>query len=190
MLLFLCRHGETEWSLSGQHTGKTDIGLTARGKAQAIRLRKKLQQFEFEKIYTSPLRRAKETCEGMGAEEDPHLMEWDYGNYEGKKGSEIGEWDVFREGAPGGESPEEVKVRADAFLKKVKSLQGNVAVFSHGHFLRALTARFLETSVAFGSHLVLGVGSLSILGFEKKNPAIILWNDPNDQIAELLPQKR
>jgi probable phosphoglycerate mutase len=132
---------------------------------------------KFEKVFTSPLKRAKETAEGMGAEADPLLMEWDYGEYEGLTREEIPKgWDLFRDGAPGGESPQEVAGRADAFLKKIAALQGNVLLFSHGHFLKALTARFLQQNVEMGKHFTLSVASMSILGYERGEPVILLWN--------------
>ncbi len=178
MKLYLCRHGETEWSLSGQHTGKSDLPLTAKGRDEARRLRERLKGVHFERVFTSPLQRAQETCEGMGAIVEPLLSEWDYGDYEGLKREEIpADWELFRDGAPNGESPEQVAKRADEFLKKVAGLKGNGILFSHGHFLRVLAARFLGEDVELGKHLALSVASVSILGYDRKEPVIILWND-------------
>lgn len=178
MQLYLCRHGETEWALSGKHTGRTDISLTEQGIRQAAALRKRLQPIHFDAVFTSPRQRAVSTCEGMHAIADPNLVEWDYGDYEGLTSAEIGPaWDLFTQGAPGGESPLQVAKRADAFLFKVKQYQGKIAVFSHGHFLRMLAARFLGLAPEMGNLFVVSVASLSILGFEKGRPAIILWND-------------
>lgn len=179
MKIFLCRHGETEWSLSGRHTGqKADIGLTPHGKKEAVLLKERLKKESFIKVFTSPLRRAMETSAGMGAIVEPLLKEWDYGEYEGKMSKEIGPgWNLFRDGAPGGESPQQVGKRADQMLKKLASINGNVVLFSHAHFLRVLAARYLGLNVAEGQDFLLSTGSLSILGEEKGQKAILLWNE-------------
>ena len=182
--LYLCRHGETEWTLSGKHTGKTDIGLTEKGKAEAAVLRKKIQAVSFDQVFTSPLMRARQTCEGIDAIVDPSVVEWDYGQYEGRTTAEIHKenpnWNLFYDGAPGGESAEQVGKRADLLLQKARQFSGNVAVFSHGHFLRVLAARFLELDPKMGRLFSLSVASISILGFEKQKPVINLWNEtPN-----------
>jgi len=177
MQLYICRHGETEWSLSGKHTGKTDLPLTPNGRAQAAILRKRLQAIEFEKIFTSPKKRALETCEGMGAVVEPLLAEWDYGDYEGQTRQQIGPgWDLFTQGAPGGESPDQVAQRADEFLKMATQYKGKILVFSHGHFSKVLTARFLKQPPEMGKLLSLNVASLSILGHDRGGPVILLWN--------------
>jgi len=180
MKLYLCRHGETAWSLSGQHTGKTDLSLTEKGKVQAAGLRKEIQGVSFEKIFSSPKKRALESAEGLHPVLDPHLVEWDYGDYESLTSDEIRKknpgWNLFMDGAPGGETVEQVKKRADQFLKRLNGYKGNVALFSHGHFLRALTARFLGLEMEMGQHFLLSTASLSILGYEKDQPVIVLWN--------------
>lgn len=180
MKLYLCRHGETEWTLTGQHTGTTDIPLTKTGQKQAVHLRKRIKPVHFEKVFSSPEIRAVESCAGMKPVLDPNLVEWDYGDYEGLTSAEIHEknpkWNLFEAGAPGGESVEQVKKRADHFLKMVRQFKGNVAVFSHGHFLRMLAARFLGLEPEMGKLFLLSVASLSILGYEKEQPVVILWN--------------
>lgn len=179
--LYLCRHGETEWTLSGQHTGKTDIPLTEKGKQEAVLLRQQLQKVHFERVFTSPKKRARTSCEGMHAVEDAHLVEWDYGDYEGLTSAEIhqrnAKWNLFREGAPNGESPEQVGKRADEFLKMAGQCRGKVAVFSHGHFLRVLAARFLGLSPEMAKLFFISVASVGILGHERGQPVIILWDD-------------
>jgi probable phosphoglycerate mutase len=178
--LYLCRHGETEWTLSGRHTGKTDIHLTEKGRLQAAFLRKQIKDTHFDQIFTSPLLRAKETCEGLKAIVDPHIVEWDYGQYEGFTSDEIHKknpsWNLFSDGALGGETVQQVGKRADLFLKTGRSFQGKVAVFSHGHFLRVLAARFLGLGPEMGEIFFLSVASISILGFEGGKPVVTLWN--------------
>lgn len=179
--LYLCRHGETEWALSGRHTGRTDISLTQKGREQTALLRKRLEGISFEKIFSSPLKRARESCAGLKVEADPNLMEFDYGEYEGLTTPEVHKinpnWSVFKDGAPGGESPAQVGTRADQFLKKVAQFEGKIAVFSHGHFLRILASRFLGLEPECAKLFCLSVASLSILGYERKQSAIVLWND-------------
>lgn len=178
--LYLCRHGETEWALSGRHTGKTDISLTAKGETQAAHLREEVKKIPQAKIFCSPKKRALETCGALKHEVDLDLCEWDYGDFEGKTSAEIHQinphWNVFENGCPHGESPQQISARADRFLKKIEDLPGNIVVFSHGHFLRVLAARFLGLELNIGKHLLLSVASLSILSFERQEPVIILWN--------------
>ncbi len=180
MQLYLCRHGETEWTVTGQHTGRTDIPLTLAGQKQTRYLRKRIQPVHFEKVFSSPARRAVESCAGLEPTLDARLLEWDYGDYEGLTSAEIHEkdpqWNLFQAGAPGGESVEQVGKRADHFLKMASQFKGNVAVFSHGHFLRVLAARFLGLEPEMGKLFLLSVASLSILGYEKEQPVAILWN--------------
>jgi probable phosphoglycerate mutase len=186
-LVHLARHGETAWSLSGQHTGRTDLPLTERGERNARRLGERLRGLRFAGVFTSPLQRAARTCElagfGDAAETDPDLVEWDYGRYEGRTGAEIRaerpEWLLFRDGCPGGESPAQVGARADRVVARVRALPGDVLIFSSGHFLRTLAARWLGLEPAAGRLFLLGTASLSTLGYDHgaSEPAIRLWND-------------
>jgi broad specificity phosphatase PhoE len=186
-VLNLARHGETAWSLSGQHTGRTDLPLTPNGEAQARRLGARLQGRRFARILTSPLQRAARTCElagyGCMAERDPDLLEWDYGLYEGRRSAEIHaerpDWDLFRDGCPGGESPAEVGVRADRVMQRVRSVEGDVLVFSSGHFLRVLAARWLGLPPDGARHFLLGTTGFGALGYEHRldQAGILLWND-------------
>lgn len=180
-MIYLCRHGETEWSLSGKHTGRTDLPLTQKGQVQAAQLRQRLKKLSFDHIFTSPRQRAKATCEGMGAIEEPLAVELDYGDYEGLTRPEIlskaSQWDPFTQGGPHGETPAQVGKRADLLLQKFLSLKGNTLLFSHGHFLRIFTARYLGLPVEAACYFLLSVASLSILGRERDHRAIVLWND-------------
>jgi probable phosphoglycerate mutase len=186
-VIYLARHGETEWSLSGQHTGRTDIPLTANGEEQARRLGQRLSGLSVRKVFTSPLRRAHRTCElaGFGhvAEVEPDLMEWDYGQYEGIRTTEIHRerpgWQLFRDGCPGGESPEQAGARADRVIGRVRAVDGDVLIFSSGHFLRVFAARWLGLHAGAGTHFVLSTASLSALGYEHNldEPVIRLWDD-------------
>jgi broad specificity phosphatase PhoE len=186
-VIYLARHGETAWSLSGQHTGRTDLPLTERGEANARALGARLSGLSFAKVFTSPLQRAVMTCElaGLGtqAEADPDLIEWDYGQYEGRRTVEIlGErpdWFLFRNGCPGGETPDQVGARADRVVHRIRAVQGDVLLFSSAHFLRVLAARWLGLEAAGGRYFVLGTATLSILGYEHNlaEPVIRLWND-------------
>ncbi|HVJ82453.1 MAG TPA: histidine phosphatase family protein [Planctomycetia bacterium] len=187
-VVHLARHGETEWSLSGRHTGLTDLPLTERGEQNARRLGERLRGIAFTRVFTSPLQRARRTCElagfGSVAEVDGDLVEWDYGEYEGLKGAEIRkrrpDWDVFRDGGPGGESAATVAARADRVIAKVRVLEGDVLLFSSGHFLRTLATRWVGLEPAeLGARLLLGTASLSALGFDRmeSRPVIRLWND-------------
>jgi probable phosphoglycerate mutase len=184
---YLARHGETAWSVSGQHTGLTDLPLTERGERNARRLGERLAGIRFAKVFTSPLQRAARTCElaGFGAlaEADPDLVEWNYGEYEGRRTSEIRagrpDWQLFRDGCPGGESPHQVGARADRVVGRVRAVRGDVLIFSSGHFLRVLAARWLGLEAAAGRYLLLGTASLSALGYEHdaREPVIRLWDD-------------
>lgn len=176
-MIYLCRHGETSWTKSGQHTGSSDIPLTSIGEEQARKLGKTLQTISFSKILSSPRKRALDTASiaGFDPEIDPDLSEWDYGSYEGKTSKEIGpNWNLFRDGAPNGESPSQVQTRADRLLKKLPP--GPILLFSHGHFSRVIAARYLGLPVQSGELLFLSVASLSILGQEHSRPVIQLWN--------------
>ena len=186
-VVYLARHGETAWSLSGQHTGRTDLPLTERGERQARALRGRLRGVNFAKVLTSPSQRAKRTAElaGFGdmAEVDPDLAEWDYGQYEGRRTADIlaerPGWFLFRDGAPGGETPDQAGARADRVIQRVRAVGSNVLIFSSAHILRVLTARWLGLEAAGGRHFVLGTSSLSILGYEHNlaEPVIRLWNE-------------
>ena len=184
--IYVVRHGETEWSLNGQHTGVTDIPLTENGRQRARLLQPYLTKLSFVLVLTSPLQRAKETCQlsGLGdqAEVDPNLMEWNYGEYEGVTSAQIHEtepgWLVFNDGAPGGETPEQVAVRADRVIARIRSVQGDVALFAHGHILRALVARWLDLPATAGRNFLLDTGTLNILSYYRGYPAIQTWNAP------------
>ena len=185
--VYLARHGEPAWSLTGQHTGLTDLPLTERGQQNARQLGERLRPLHFAKVFTSPLQRAARTCELAGfaavAEKDPNLVEWNYGDYEGLRTPEIHAkrpgWQLFRDGCPGGESPDQVAARADAVVKRLREINGNVLVFSSGHFLRMLATRWLGLAPDGGRFFLLGTASLSILGYENGlgQPVIKLWND-------------
>ena len=186
-IVCLARHGETAWSLSGQHTGLTDLPLTERGELNAKSLGRRLQGITFAKVFTSPLKRATRTCElagfGSEAEADRDLLEWNYGEYEGRRTQEILEqrpdWHLFRDGCPGGETPDQVGARADHIVARVRRVSGNVLLFSSGHFLRVLAARWLGLDANAGQYFMLDTASLSILGYEhnQSEPAVRLWND-------------
>jgi probable phosphoglycerate mutase len=183
--IFLIRHGETNWSVAGKHTGLTDVPLTEEGKKQAALLGKRLQGHTFQKVFTSPLQRAQETCRlaGMGKHAiiDPNLVEWNYGRYEGLTSEEIRKidpaWNLFSQGAPKGESVADISARATKVLIKLQSLHGDLALFSSAHFLRILTVKWLQLPPSEGRHFFLSPASLSILGFEHQNPALLLWNE-------------
>jgi len=186
-LIYLARHGETAWSLTGQHTGLTDLPLTERGEQNARALGRRLAGLNFGAVFTSPLQRALRTCElaGLGgvAQVDRDLVEWNYGEYEARTSDEIlaerPDWLLFRDGCPGGESPADVGARADHVLNRVRSVGVGVLLFSSGHFLRVLAARWLGLEPAGGRYLVLSTASLSVLGYERNldQPVIQLWND-------------
>ncbi len=186
-IVYLARHGETAWTISGQYTGLTDLPLTERGERNARRLAERLRGLTFAKVFTSPLLRAARTCElagfGAVAEVDADLHEWNYGRYEGRLSAEVHkeypDWQLFHDGCPGGESPSDVRTRADRVLNRVRAVQGDVLIFSSGHFLRALAARWLGLDVAIGRFFMLSTASLSALGYEHKlsQPVIRLWDD-------------
>jgi probable phosphoglycerate mutase len=185
-LVYLARHGETAWTISHQHTGRTDLPLTPRGEAEARRLGHRLQGLTFAAVLTSPLRRAVRTCElaGFGsAEIEADLVEWNYGAYEGRTSAEIHaerpDWQLFRDGAAEGESPEQIGARADRVIRRVRAVNGNTLLFSSGHFLRVFAARWLGLEPGAGKYFFLGTASLSALGYEHdySDPVIRLWND-------------
>jgi broad specificity phosphatase PhoE len=185
--LVLVRHGETEWSRDGRHTGGTDLPLTERGRVNAKRIAPVLDGFSFIRVLSSPLKRALETCRlaGFGdrVEIRDELREWDYGDYEGRRTAEIHEerpdWVLWRDGCPGGESPDDVGARADRVLGELAESSGDVVIFGHGHMLRVLAARWLEMPPAAGSRFVLGTATLSVLGWEHDWHAIRTWNAPS-----------
>lgn len=182
--VYLIRHGETEWSLTGQHTGITDLPLTEHGRMLAKRLKPVLAKQKFVMVLTSPLERARDTCElaglGVEAQIDNDLMEWNYGEYEGLTSREIREkapgWLLFEHGSPGGETPGQVGVRADRIIARARDQKGNVALFAHGHLLRVIAARWLGLPAGAGRHFLLDTGTLSILGYYQEIPAIKEWN--------------
>ena len=186
--VYLARHGETAWTISGQHTGLTDLPLTERGERTARRLGERLKGLTFSLVLTSPLQRAARTCELAGfkplAEVDKDLVEWDYGQYEGRRTVEIRaerpDWELFRDGCPGGESPDQVSVRADRIVRRARAARGDVLLFTSGHFLRVLAVRWLglEPSVNC-KFFMLSTTSLSALGYEheRSRPVIRLWNE-------------
>jgi len=187
LTVYLIRHGETEWAITGRHTGNSDIPLTARGESEARELRASLGQLAFTAVLASPMQRARRTCELAGAgasvEIEPDLAEWNYGDYEGRRSVDIAltrpGWNVFRDGCPNGEMPSQVSARADAVIRRVCALEGNVALFSHGQFGSVLAARWIGLPPAEGRHFHLGTASVSILGFEAAHPNIPvfeLWN--------------
>jgi broad specificity phosphatase PhoE len=186
-VIYLARHGETVWSVSGQHTGVTDLPLTDRGERNAVRLGERLRGLVFTKVFTSPLRRAARTCElagfGAVANVDRDLMEWNYGDYEGLRTVEIRakrpDWHLFRDGCPNGESPVQIGARADRVVSRMRAIKGDVLLFSSGHFLRVFAARWLGLEPAAGKFLMLDTASLSALSYEHdlSQPAIRFWND-------------
>ncbi len=185
--VYLARHGETAWSISGQHTGLTDLPLTERGERNARRLGQRLRDLIFTKVLTSPLLRATRTCElagfGSVAQVEPDLVEWNYGDYEGRRSAEIlaerPDWQLFRDGCPNGEDSSQVGARADRVLQQVRAIHGDVLLFSSGHFLRVLAGRWLGLEPAAGRFFLLSTASLSALSYEHNlsEPAIRLWDD-------------
>jgi broad specificity phosphatase PhoE len=181
----LVRHAETEWSLNGRHTGRTDIPLTDRGRDAARSLRERLRRWHFDLVLVSPLTRARETCElsGLGAQARPYadLLEWDYGDYEGLTTAEIQaqrpDWQLWRDGCPGGESPAQVGARADRAIAEIRANGPLVAVFSHGHMLRVLGARWIALGAESGARLTLKTGAICVLGHERETAVIARWND-------------
>ncbi len=184
--VYVIRHGETEWSLNGQHTGITDIPLTENGLERAKLLQPVLAKESFALVLTSPLQRARVTCQlsGLGdkAEVDQNLVEWNYGEYEGVTSKEIHKkvpgWMVFNDGAPGGETPEQVGARADRVITRVRSVNGDVALFAHGHIFRVLVARWLDLPATAGRNFLLDTGTLNILSYYRGFPAVKTWNAP------------
>ena len=181
--LVLIRHGATEWSESGRHTGTTDLPLTDLGKSQAEKLHERLKSEKFSKVFCSPLKRAVETCRlcGLNPTIIPDLREWNYGDYEGLTTEQICEknpgWNLFEQGAPGGETPQQIVERAHHFLHQVHSFEGKIAIFSSAHFLRTFATQWLGVMPSFGKSLFLSPGSLSILGYERIDRVILRWND-------------
>ncbi|MGH2743317.1 MAG: histidine phosphatase family protein [Pseudonocardiaceae bacterium] len=183
--IFLARHGETEWSLNGRHTGTTDIPLTENGRRHAKALGTRLAGREFAAVFTSPLSRASETCRlaGLGdrAVVRPELVEWDYGEYEGRTTIDIRktvpDWTVWSHPTPRGETPEQVGARCDALIEELVQFDGDVACFAHGHILRVLGARWMGVAPQKGANLALSTGTLSVLGWERVNRTLRLWND-------------
>ena len=187
-VIYVARHGETAWTLTGQHTGLTDLPLTARGEHNARALGNRLTGMVFAKVFTSPLQRARRTCALAGfeaaSEIDNDLVEWDYGAYEGRTTAEIRaerpDWQLFRDGCPGGESPDQVTARADHVLSRVRTVKGDVLLFSSGHFIRVLAARWIRLEPSMHSmSFLLSTASLSAVGYENdiSRPVIRLWND-------------
>jgi probable phosphoglycerate mutase len=185
--IWLARHGQTEWSVAGKHTGRNDIPLTPQGEQEARKLGERIRNQKFAAVLASPLQRAKRTCElagfGAAAEVLPDLMEWNYGAYDGLTSAEIRaqrpDWQLFRDGCPGGERLEDVVVRADRVIARLRSSPGDVLVFSHGHFLRVLATRWAGIAPESGGRFSLSPASLSVLGTDaaSHNPVIERWND-------------
>ena len=186
MEIVLVRHGETEWSRSGKHTGSTDVPLTERGREQARAVGEALRGRDFALVLTSPLARALETCRlagfGEQAEQKNELMEWDYGAYEGRTTPEVREerpgWTLWRDGVPDGETIEQVAARVDRVIAELRAADGDVLLFAHGHLLRVLTARWLGLEPEAGRLFALDPATISILGYERETPVIRLWNQP------------
>ena len=184
--IYLVRHGETEWSRAGKHTGVTDVELTERGRETARSLKSVLARESFVSVLSSPLHRARETCRLAGLQEsaavETDLMEWNYGAYDGLTTKEIQSlrpgWSVFHHGCPGGETPEQVAARADRVVAKVRASNGNVALFAHGHILRVFAARWINLPPSFGEHLLLDTATVCVLGYYYDTPALKIWNAP------------
>ena len=184
--IWLLRHGATEWSRNGRHTGSSDIPLLPEGEAEARGLAPLLAGQHFAEVWVSPLQRARRTCElaGLGAQAQPNenLREWDYGSYEGITTAEIRQtvpgWSVWSHGCPGGEDAAAVTQRCEALIAQLLALEGNIALFAHGHLLRSLAGTWIGQGAVGGKHLALGTGSHSLLGFERENPVILRWNAP------------
>jgi broad specificity phosphatase PhoE len=197
-VVYLARHGETAWTITGQHTGLTDLPVTEHGEANARRLGARLAGIPFARVFTSPLRRAMRTCELAGfaqvGEVDQDLLEWNYGSYEGRLTVDIlrgrPQWQLFRDGCPDGESPEQVADRADRVVARVRRVTGNVLLFSSGHFLRVLATRWIGIAPINGQALMLSTASLSALSYENSlsQPAISLWNDAHHVLQSRGPE--
>ncbi|BDU20580.1 histidine phosphatase family protein [Dyella sp. GSA-30] len=186
--IWLIRHGETEWSLSGQHTGRTNVPLTEHGREQARSLAPLLAKQSFDVVLTSPMSRAIETCReaglGVGSRVEPDLSEWNYGIYEGRTTTEIRAtvpgWTVWNSPVPEGESIEQIQLRANALIQRLLAMRGRVALFSHGHFLRVLGGCWMNGLALTGSHLLLDTATVSVLGFERETRALRRWNSRGD----------
>jgi len=186
MNVFVMRHGETAWSVSARHTSTTDLPLTDNGRGLAERLRPVLAREAFARVFVSPMRRARETCElaglGNAAVIDPDLAEWNYGEYEGLTPEQIHEkaphWLIFRDGCPGGEMPEQVRARVDSVIARARAVDGNVALFAHGHVLRVLVARWVGFPPGSGACFLLDTGTLCVLSYYYEIPAVKVWNGP------------
>jgi broad specificity phosphatase PhoE len=186
-VVYLARHGQTAWTISRQHTGVTDLPLTAEGEAEAVRLGERLEGLNLAAVLTSPLQRAIRTCQlagfGPRAEVEPDLREWNYGAYEGRTTADIrgerADWDLFRDGCPGGESPDQIGARADRVARRVRAIEGDVLLFSSGHFLRVFAARWLGLEPEAGRYFLLGTASLSAVGYEHElsQPVIRFWDE-------------
>jgi probable phosphoglycerate mutase len=184
--VFAIRHGETEWSVTGQHTGTTDIPLTDKGRRLAERMAAVLAKETFVLVLSSPMQRAQETCQlaGLGHQAviDSDLAEWNYGEYEGLTPSQIHEiapgWLIFRDGCPGGEAPVQVGARVDRVITRSRVVEGDVVLFAHGHVLRVLAARWIGLPASAGQHFLLDTGTLCILGYYRGTPAVKVWNGP------------
>jgi broad specificity phosphatase PhoE len=199
-VVYLARHGETAWTISRQHTSVTDLPLTPQGEAEAIQLGERLEGLTFAAVLTSPLRRAVRTCElagfGSKVEVEPDLMEWNYGAYEGRTSADIHaerpDWQLFRDGCPGGESPDQVGARADRVVRRVRAITGDVLLFSSGHFLRVFAARWLGLEPGAGRYFLLSTASLSAVGYEhdRSDPVIRLWDEtPHDRHISPAPAR-
>jgi len=206
--LYLIRHGETAWTLTGQHTGRSDLPLTQKGEQESRQLGFLLRGVTFSRVFTSPRIRARRTCELLGsdavAEIEPDLAEWDYGDYEGWRTVDIlkhrPRWNLFLDGCPNGESPMQVSERADRLIARLRSLAGNIALFSHGHFGRVLAVRWIGVAVEHGRRFLFGTASLSVLGFEHEKadePVLSLWNadahhlsDSHLRLGDIRPMKQ
>ncbi len=186
--IYFIRHGETEWSLSGQHTGRTDIPLTANGEDEGRKLGQYLRDIQFAHVLTSPLHRARQTCALVGLEQFPEieadLTEWDYGDYEGQRSVDIRQvrpgWNIFHDGCPQGEMPTQISDRADRLINRLRTMDGNIALFSHGQFGGVLAVRWIGLAVVKAQHFPLSTASLSILAFDNHHPTvsvIALWNN-------------
>ena len=199
-VVYLARHGETAWTISRQHTGLTDLPLTAQGEAEAARLGQRLEGLTFAAVLTSPLKRAVRTCElaGFGSAADiaPDLVEWNYGAYEGRTSAEIHagrpDWQLFRDGCPEGESPEQIGARADRVIRRVRAIDGNTLLFSSGHFLRVFAARWLGLPPGAGRYFLLGTASLSAMGYEndRSDPVIRFWDEMSGERRVSPPPRR
>jgi broad specificity phosphatase PhoE len=192
--IHLIRHGETAWSLTGQHTSRTDLPLTEKGAQEARELRERLRGQDFDRVFTSPRLRARQTCELSGwagrSQTEPDLAEWEYGDYEGRRSVDIREerpdWDIFTDGCPGGESPAQITERADRLIARLRTYTGRIALFSHGHFGRVFGARWIGLPLDQARHFSLGTASVSVLGQSDRPsdaPVIIQWNLLPAQVA-------